>query len=62
MNRARNRQMILKIIKKRKALEKEDLKSDEGVWVGKIQMLNYWKFLKDLEEGRITHLNGKKVG
>lgn len=66
MNGVRNRQIILAIIKKRKALEKKDINArheEHGAcWTGTSYVLDYWKFLKDLEEGKIKHLYGKKVG
>lgn len=66
MNRVRNRQLILTVIKKRKALEKGDINLSneeyEAPWASTPHALNYWKFLKDLEEGRIKHLDGRKIG
>jgi hypothetical protein len=59
--RIKNRQMILKIIRK-KTMERRDLKEAGGPWWESGPALDYWKFLKDLEEGRIKRLNGRKIG
>lgn len=59
--RVRNRQMILKIIRK-KTQEKKELREEGAPWWETGPALDYWKFLKDLEEGRIRRLNGRKIG
>lgn len=62
MDRQRNRREIIRIIK-RKALEtKREKQAEETPWDSQISKVEYLQFLRDLEEGRITRLTGKKIG
>ena len=45
-----------------KTQEEKELREGGAPWWETGPALDYWKFLKDLEEGRIRRLNGRKIG
>lgn len=62
VNRNRNRRQIIRIIKKKARESGVRADMDEAPWESNIAKLEYLQFLRDLEEGRIRHLGGKKIG